>query len=140
MSEHEYTRRELKNVTREALTQLADRYRGARHDLADRALAALAQLDSEPAPDLREPYVARFDVQPGLHLTVDASHNIILEARTPDEAGLLAAYALGDVVKLADTAANCRSVVRIAEESGPEVARVVARDWAGTPAPETSHG
>ena len=102
----EYTRRQLRTITSRALRKLADDRHAEAHDRS-MALAALAELRSEPAPDLREPYVARFTVQPGVHLTVDASHNILLEVRTADEAELLAAYPLGDVVKLADTAANC---------------------------------
>lgn len=130
----EVTRRQIKSVTRRALERFLAAYenvpsaQGAKN--AEEARAALAGLDGEPRPDLRGPYIARFAIQPGVHLTVDASRNIMLEVRTQDEAELLAAYPLGDVGKLADTAAHCRSLVRIAEEDGPEVARVVGLDWA----------
>jgi hypothetical protein len=90
----EYTRRELCDITR------------------------LAQLDSQarPAPDLREPYVHRVTLQPGLHLVVDASHNILLECRTPDEAELLAAYALSGVVPMMNQLELARDARDVADE------------------------
>ena len=129
----EYTARERRQITRHALHRLAMASEAeASAETRDIARAELQRLyRQDDKPDLREPYVARFTVQPGVHLTVDASHNIVLEVRTPDEAELLAAYPLSDVVRLADRAANARSIVRIADEQGPEVARVVARDWTG---------
>lgn len=130
------SRRQIKNVTRRALERFLAAYedvptpKGRKNARAARA--ALAGLDGPPRPDLREPYIARFKVGPGLHVTIDATFNIMLEVRTADEAELLAAYPVGDVGGFADTLANCRSLVRIAVDDGPEVARVVGRDWAGS--------
>jgi hypothetical protein len=99
----EYTRRQLRNVTRLALTYLItgkvppDTPPGLGH--LDIARAALAQLDGQAKPDLREPYVYRVRLQPGLRLTVDASHNIILEVRSADEAELTACRAERDAAE-----------------------------------------
>lgn len=110
----EYTRRELRKVTRQALEQLALQHRVG--PLVDKCRAALADLNREgPQPDLREPYVCRTQVQPGLWLTVDASHNIVLEVRTVDEAELLAAYALSDVTGMVSQLAGCRGIRDAAE-------------------------
>jgi hypothetical protein len=95
----EHTRRELRDVTRLALQRTAQDGSVSWEDRS-RARAALARMDHEAKPDLREPYVCRFHVQPGLWLTVDASHNILLEVRSPDESELLAAYALSDALKM----------------------------------------
>ena len=102
----EYTARERRQITRHALHRLAMASEAeASAETRDIARAELQRLyRQDDKPDLREPYVARFTVQPGVHLTVDASHNIILEVRTPDEAELLAAYPLTDVARLATRA------------------------------------
>jgi len=115
----EHTRRELRNITRHALHRLATAPDDlASEDTRETARAALAQLDGRDSrPDPREPYVARWRVQPGLWLTVDASHNIMLEVRSTDEAELLAAYPLTDTARLGQLLELAR-VAATAVESG----------------------
>lgn len=108
----EYTRRQLDRVTRLALERTAQDGSVGWEDRS-KARAALDR-QGRPAPDLREPYVARYQVQPGLWLTVDASHNILLEVRTTDEAELLAAYALSSVNDTIGALEMCR----MARDSG----------------------
>jgi hypothetical protein len=116
----EYTRRQLRAVTRLALE---DWIRNGDAETVNRAQAALDQMRHESKPDLREPYVYRVNIQPGLWLVVDASHNILLEVRTADEAELLAAYALPGVMGMINQLELCRTARDVAEQDDAELAR-----------------
>jgi hypothetical protein len=143
----EYTRRQLRDITKLALRLLDSR---VSEDTRGMVRAALARLDSQDKtrPDLREPYVYRARVQPGLWLTVDASHNIMLEVRSADEAELLAAYALSSVAEfrhLLDRACSARDEAEQAAERDRQL-RVVEqaggrwRDRAGNAASRAQEG
>lgn len=75
----ECTRRELRNVTRLALQRTAQDGGVAWEDRS-RARAALAQLDGQAKPGLRD-IIWQTQVQPGLRVVVEDSTNILLELR-----------------------------------------------------------
>jgi hypothetical protein len=110
----EHTQRELRDVTRLALQRLADD-RHADADTRYRALAARAQLtgrDREPGTQ----DIYREHVQPGLWLALDASHCIVLEMRTADEAQLIGRVALSDCDRVTHAMMNARVARADAEE------------------------
>lgn len=124
----EPTRRELRNVTRLALQRLADD-RHADADIRYRALAARAQLDSQarPAPDPAED-IFRERVQPGLWLALDASHCIVIEMRTADEAELIGRVALSDCDRVTHAMMNARVARADADEEADAVRRAGLAD------------
>lgn len=78
----EYTRRQLRDITRLALQRLAS---GAglvapTGDVRDKARAALAQLNHETSAEPRET-IWRMQVQPHLWVVVEDSTNVLLEVR-----------------------------------------------------------
>lgn len=127
----EFDQRELRNITKHALHRLstAPDYL-ASQETREKAYAALVQLDSQDKdrPDLREPYVYRVRIQPGLWLTVDASRNIMLEVRTTDEAELLAAYALSGVMGMINQLELCRMARDAADEEADAARRAGLAD------------
>lgn len=110
----EYTRRALRETTRYALEQLVLHHRTGPQ--VDKARAALAQLDSQAKPDLREPDIFREYIQPGLWAVLDASHCIVMEVRTADGAVLLARVALSDCDQVTEAIGNARMARAFAEE------------------------
>lgn len=127
----EPTQRELRDITKHALHRLAAApdYL-ASQETREKAHAALVQLDSQDKdrPDLREPYIYRVAIQPGLHLVVDASHNILLECRTADESELLAAYALSGVMGMINQLELCRMARDAAEQDADDARRAGLAD------------